>query len=110
MLVEFRNVIRSIEQASKRVADWLGLTAPLSLPQLAEGVRQLMRADIGMAFGTYASATVLQARKTGGGRRCGQSADWGYPATFAAAQLSGILIYSMIASARPPSIVCVWHF
>lgn len=53
----------SLEQAGSRLADWLNLPSPLTLPQLADAVRQLFHADIGLAFGTYASGAVLNARK-----------------------------------------------
>ena len=53
----------SMEQASQQVARWLNLAAPLTLPQLAAGVRQMMGTDLGLAFGTYASSENLKAKR-----------------------------------------------
>lgn len=53
----------SIEEASQRISRWLDWPGPLTLPQLAEGVRRLAGADIGLAFGTYASSRMLTERK-----------------------------------------------
>ncbi len=53
----------STEQASQRLSPLLGLSGQLTLPQLAEAVRSLMRTDLGMAFGTYASSETLKDRK-----------------------------------------------
>ncbi len=53
----------SIEQASKCLAHLLGLTEPLTLPQLADAARRLMNTDLGMAFGTYATNEMLKHSK-----------------------------------------------
>lgn len=75
----------TLKQASARLTNWLGTKSPpkstasprrnvprlsevgetetLTLPQLAEGIRQLMQTDIGLAFGTYASNAILKHRK-----------------------------------------------
>ncbi len=53
----------SLEQASQRLVSFAGADGLLSLPQLAQAVKEFTGADIGMAFGTYASATILKDRK-----------------------------------------------